>query len=141
MPTRQTRRSTLAAGVTTGTGALLVACGAPATTAPDGGTPRPSGATTAGTPAAQGSTAGGTLNYAEAGDFNDFNPWAYTAVNFELYNQVFSRLAWKDGDGKANPDLAESWTLAPDSTSLRLKLRSDVKWHDGKPFTAQDYVE
>lgn len=141
MLTRTTRRSTLAVGVTTGTGALLVACGAPATTAPEVGTPRPSGVTTPGTPAAQGSTAGGTLNYAEAGDFNDFNPWAFTAVNFELYNQVFSRLAWKDGDGKANADLAESWTLALDSTSLRLKLRADVKWHDGKPFSAQDYVE
>ncbi|HEY3107386.1 MAG TPA: ABC transporter substrate-binding protein [Chloroflexota bacterium] len=83
---------------------------------------------------------GGTFNYAEAGDFNDFNPWTYTAVNFELYNQVFSRLTWKDGAGKVNPDLAESWQLSPDNLSLKLKLRDGVRWHDGKEFTAQDYV-
>src|SRR5215472_18631497 len=83
---------------------------------------------------------GGTLNYAEAGDFNDFNPWGFSAVNFEMYDQVFSRLLWKDGQGKEHPDLAESWEIAPDKRSIRLKLRSNVKWHDGKPFTAQDYV-
>ena len=83
---------------------------------------------------------GGTLNYAEAGDFNDFNPWGFSAVNFEMYDQVFSRLLWKDGQGREHPDLAESWEIAQDKRSIRLKLRGNVKWHDGKPFTAQDYV-
>lgn len=83
---------------------------------------------------------GGTFNYAEAGDFNDFNPWTYTAVNTPLYNQVFSRLMWKDGSGKSNPDLAESWQMAPDNLSIKLKLRDGVKWHDGKDFSAADYV-
>lgn len=92
-------------------------------------------------PAAQASGAGGTFTYAEAGDFNNFNPWNFTAVNFEMYDQVFSRLLWKDGTAKANPDLAESWQLAPDNLSITLKLRSGLKWHDGKPVTAQDFVD
>jgi ABC-type transport system substrate-binding protein len=83
---------------------------------------------------------GGTLNYAEAGDFNDFNPWGFSAVNFEMYDQVFSRLLWKDGQGKEHPDLAESWEIASDKRSIRLKLRTNAKWHDGKPCTAQDFV-
>jgi peptide/nickel transport system substrate-binding protein len=90
---------------------------------------------------AAGGKKGGTFTYAEAGDFNNFNPWNFSAVNFEMYDQVFSRLLWKDGTGKANPDLAESWQLAPDNLSITLKLRNGLKWHDGKAVTAQDFLD
>ena len=90
--------------------------------------------------AAKPGTRGGVFNYAEAGDFNDFNPWTYTAVNNEMYNQVFSRLTWKDGAGKINPDIATEWQMAADNLSVKLKLRENVKWHDGKPLTADDFV-
>src|SRR2546427_11885437 len=36
------------------------------------------------------------------------------------------------------PELAESWTLAPDGTSVTFKLRRDAKFHDGTPVTAKD---
>jgi peptide/nickel transport system substrate-binding protein len=36
------------------------------------------------------------------------------------------------------PDLATHWSWNEDGTELRFNLRQDVKWHDGKPFTAQD---
>ena len=36
------------------------------------------------------------------------------------------------------PELATSWALSDDQTKLTFKLRSGVKWHDGKPFTAKD---
>jgi peptide/nickel transport system substrate-binding protein len=36
------------------------------------------------------------------------------------------------------PELAESWSLNDDKTKLTFKLRTGVKWHDGKPFTAAD---
>ena len=36
------------------------------------------------------------------------------------------------------PDLATSWSWNEEGTELTLPLRQGVKWHDGKPFTAQD---
>ena len=36
------------------------------------------------------------------------------------------------------PDLASSWSWSEDGKELTFKLRPDVKWHDGKPFTAAD---
>ena len=36
------------------------------------------------------------------------------------------------------PDLATGWSLNEEGTELTFPLRQGVKWHDGKPFTAQD---
>ena len=36
------------------------------------------------------------------------------------------------------PDLATGWSWNEEGTELRFPLRQGVKWHDGKPFTAQD---
>src|SRR5713226_3097760 len=36
------------------------------------------------------------------------------------------------------PDLATEWAWNEDGTALTFKLRQGVKWHDGRPFTAQD---
>jgi peptide/nickel transport system substrate-binding protein len=36
------------------------------------------------------------------------------------------------------PDLATNWSWNEDGTELTFPLRHDVKWHDGKPFTAAD---
>src|ERR1700732_5099667 len=36
------------------------------------------------------------------------------------------------------PELATGWAWSEDGTKLTFKLRDGVKWHDGKPFTAED---
>jgi peptide/nickel transport system substrate-binding protein len=36
------------------------------------------------------------------------------------------------------PELAESWAWSSDNKILTFKLRHNVKWHDGKPFTSAD---
>lgn len=39
---------------------------------------------------------------------------------------------------KAQPKLAESWTIADDGKTVTLKLRTDVKFHSGRQFTSED---
>jgi len=36
------------------------------------------------------------------------------------------------------PDLATGWSWNEEGTALTFPLRQGVKWHDGKPFTAND---
>lgn len=36
------------------------------------------------------------------------------------------------------PLLATRWEVSPDGLTYTFKLREGVKWHDGKPFTAED---
>ena len=43
-------------------------------------------------------------------------------------------------DFKPIPVLAESWTISPDGKTYTFKLQKNVRWHDGKPFTAKDVV-
>src|SRR5437762_10935700 len=55
---------------------------------------------------------------------------------------VFNNLVMFDQHVKQNslasvaPDLATGWSWNEDGTELTLPLRQGVKWHDGKPFTA-----
>jgi len=57
---------------------------------------------------------------------------------------VFNNLVMFDQHVKQNnmqsivPDLATGWSWSEDGTQLTLPLREGVKWHDGKPFAAND---
>lgn len=52
---------------------------------------------------------------------------------------VFNALVEMDENQRLIPGLAESWT-AVDDTTWEFKLRRNVKWHDGSPFTADDVM-
>ncbi|HUP27437.1 MAG TPA: ABC transporter substrate-binding protein [Chloroflexia bacterium] len=85
---------------------------------------------------------GGTLTVRMAGDVQSFNPWL-TAGNTDSENisgLLFSGLTRLDNHLMPVPDLAESWDVSEDGTSIVFHLRSGVLWHDGKPFTAEDVV-
>src|SRR6516164_3049946 len=57
---------------------------------------------------------------------------------------VFNNLVLFDQHVKQNnpyaivPELATGWSWSEDGTELTFPLRHEVKWHDGKPFTAND---
>lgn len=65
-------------------------------------------------------------------------------VDEGVYFNLFSALWRVSPDGDFVPDLVaevptvENGGISADGLSWRLKLRDDVKWHDGTPFTAED---
>ena len=59
------------------------------------------------------------------------------AVNISLSTQIFDPLVLRTADSHLAPGLALSWTPLSD-TVWEFKLRPDIHFHDGTPFTADD---
>ena len=53
--------------------------------------------------------------------------------------EIYSGLVAINADLQLVPDIAESWDISPDGLVYTFRLRSDVKFHDGKPVTANDF--
>ena len=91
--------------------------------------------------AAQEPRRGGRLIVAADSEPRNLNP-AIVASNgvFFVASKVVEPLAEASFDGQdgLSPRLATAWEGAPDGRSVTFTLRSGVKWHDGKPFTAAD---
>ena len=51
---------------------------------------------------------------------------------------IFTGLTRYNEKNELTPDLAESWQISADQKEYIFKLRQNVKWHDGQPFTAED---
>ena len=85
---------------------------------------------------AQAALKGGTLRVGILTEISNFDPQQFLTVNFPLIKNLYDSLIEYTPDGKAVPSLASEWTIAPDATSVSLKLRNDVKFHSGAPFTA-----
>lgn len=62
-----------------------------------------------------------------------------TGPNNAFLHHLFDSLTDVDAEGRLIPALAESWR-AVDDTTWEFKLRRDVKFHDGSPFTAEDVL-
>ncbi len=71
-----------------------------------------------------------------SGDYSSINPALYE--HGEINSLIFSGLTAHDQNNKIIPGLAESWTLDQATNTYTFKLRKDVKWHDGTPFSAED---
>jgi len=54
--------------------------------------------------------------------------------NLVMYDQNVAKNSFES----IVPDLATSWLWSEDGRKLAFKLRQGVRWHDGKPFTAED---
>jgi len=81
----------------------------------------------------------GTLKFALSPE----PPFLLTAINTTLQmgmvtSKVMESLLYLDSDLKPQPLLAEKWNISPDGLTYTFKLRPNVKWHDGQPFTSAD---
>ena len=81
-----------------------------------------------------------TLRFASAFDPNSLDPHSLALLyQMRVVTQIYEGLVNRDQNFKLEPSLAVSWqATAP--TTWRFKMRQDVKFHDGAPFTADDAV-
>ena len=83
---------------------------------------------------------GGTLSFATISDPLTFNlAIANDTASSGVVGYLFEGLtevSWLTNE--VEPSLAESWENSPDGLAWTFRLRQDVRWHDGEPFTAQD---
>ena len=65
-----------------------------------------------------------------------------TTVDLQYNGHLTEALIGTARNGDLTPErgLAESWEMSSDARSFTLRLRENVRWHDGQPFTADDVV-
>ena len=81
-----------------------------------------------------------TLHWASAGDMQTMDPDSRNELLTNSMNgQVYETLTGRDKELAIVPQLAASWEqIGP--LQWRFKLRPNVKFHDGTPFSADDVV-
>ncbi len=124
-----------AAGLAFGSSGLLAACGG------DGGSD--GGSAGGDSQSGGGSSRGGRLRvgHVGAGKGESFNPARGSSfIDASRYYNLFDPLSRVSPTLEIEPGLALEWNPNNDSTVWEVKLRPDVTWHDGKPFTADDVI-
>ena len=93
-------------------------------------------------PAAAGAPVfGDTFIQASIGDIGGLIPSLTSdQSSHEVGSLIYDGLVKLDKDLNMVPAMAASWTYSRDCLDLTFKLRRDVKWHDGRPFTAEDVL-
>lgn len=83
---------------------------------------------------------GGTLKVATSTDPVGLDPMISSAYSTALITEhVYGSLMQYDKElDEVSPDLAESVEISEDKLLYTFKLRPNVLWHDGQPFTAED---
>ncbi|MDA1194821.1 MAG: ABC transporter substrate-binding protein [Planctomycetota bacterium] len=86
---------------------------------------------------------GGSVAFGILEDIDSFNPFLSSSVTAsEVQDLIFPRLMseqpnYYDGVPTFDPQIAESWVIAPDNLSIRFKLRACV-WSDDTPISSDD---
>ncbi|WP_113435133.1 ABC transporter substrate-binding protein [Rhizobium sp. SYY.PMSO] len=82
---------------------------------------------------------GGTLNFIVEPEPPTILALAHTAGGTQKISpKITEGLLAYDFDLTPKPQLATEWSVAADGLTYTFKLRPNVKWHDGKPFTSAD---
>ena len=82
-----------------------------------------------------------TLNIHNGGDPTSLDPQKISGDwENRIDGDIFEGLVTEDPKDNPIPGQAASWTLSPDQKVYTFKLRDGIKWSDGTPVTAQDFV-
>ncbi|MEE9193955.1 MAG: peptide-binding protein, partial [Thermodesulfobacteriota bacterium] len=90
-----------------------------------------------------GAVPGGWLIYHLGAEPATLNPITATDASESTINggKIYETLTERDDETlELEPLLSESWTMSDDKLKYRFKLRENIKWHDGVPFTSADVV-
>jgi peptide/nickel transport system substrate-binding protein len=134
---RLTRRQALLGAMSAG----LVTAGAVshhwASAMQDGELLQPSGPTApAGVPRAGGRIAAGVPREPDS-----LHPWlASTVAAFDLLEGVMDGLLRYTAEGRLRPALAEGFSISEDGTTYTFALRQGVRFHNGEPFSGEDFL-
>ena len=92
-------------------------------------------------PAAEKPAHGDTFVQASIGDITGLIPNITSdGPSHAIGGLIYDGLVQTDKDLNWVPAMADSWQFSKDCLNLTFKLRKDVRWHDGKPFTADDVL-
>lgn len=83
---------------------------------------------------------GGTYREGNVGSAQLINPLLaeYNPIDRDISALIFEGLTRVGADADLYPVLAETWSVSADGRTYVFVLRPDVRWSDGKPFTADD---
>ena len=68
------------------------------------------------------------------------SPHTYSWFEETVTRQVCEYVTKTGHDNVTRPSLAERWEASDDLRTWTFYLRQDVKWHDGRPFVADDVI-
>jgi len=82
-----------------------------------------------------------TLKRGNQGEPDTLDPPKYSLViELNILNDLFDGLVVADARGEPVPGAAERWDVSADGTVYTFHLRAGLKWSDGTPLTAEDFV-
>lgn len=85
--------------------------------------------------------AGGIFTEGILGTFTNANPiYASNSVDNSVTKLVFASLFKFDQNNQLSGDLAESLSVDARETTYTVKLKPNLKWHDGRSLTSDDVV-
>lgn len=82
---------------------------------------------------------GGIYSEGLIGSYTNANPiFASSDVDTTVSKLLFSGLLTYDHENQLTGDIAEDWSVDEAGKTYTVRLRQDVKWHDGRNLTAND---
>ncbi|MDQ3226860.1 MAG: peptide ABC transporter substrate-binding protein [Chloroflexota bacterium] len=97
---------------------------------------QPSGPTAPGAPRSGGRLVAGTPREPDS-----LHPWlATTVAAFDLLEGVMDGLLRYTAEGRLRPALAEGFSISDDGLTYTFALRRGVLFHNGEPFSGEDFI-
>lgn len=86
-------------------------------------------------------TAEQALRLGNGGEPQTLDPHRYNLrLEETLLTDLFLGLTAMDAGGRIVPGAAESWRTSEDGLTWTFRLRAGLKWSDGRPLSAEDFV-